>query len=130
MEKAVVLFDGVCNFCDSSVQFIMKHDYKQKFQFASIQSEAGSQLVEQYNLKQMDSVFVIADGKAYVKADAPLYIVRHFKMPWKLFIVFRILPKKVRNIGYDYIAKNRYKWFGKKETCRIPTQEERERFLP
>jgi predicted DCC family thiol-disulfide oxidoreductase YuxK len=130
MEKAVVLFDGVCNFCDSSVQFIMKHDYKQKFQFASIQSETGAKLVEQYGLQGMDSVFVIANGEAYVKADAPLYIVRHFKMPWKLFVGFKLVPRRMRNVVYDYIAKNRYKWFGKKEACRIPTQEERERFLP
>ena len=127
--KGIILFDGVCNFCDASVQFIMKHDSQQFFQFASLQSEAGQELVERYNLQQIDSVIVIKNEKAYVKSAAAIEIVKHFNGLWKIFIVSKVIPPKVRDRIYEYIAKNRYKWFGKKEVCRIPTQEERSRFL-
>lgn len=127
--KAIVLFDGVCNFCDASVQFIIKRDPKAYFQFASIQSEAGQRYVEQYQLHSINSVIVIENNHAYTKSSAALQIVKRFSGMWKLLIVAKIIPLPIRDKVYDYIAKNRYKWFGKKEVCHLPTQEERERFL-
>lgn len=129
MEKGIVLFDGVCNFCDSSVQFIMKRDVHKHFQFASIQSEIGQQLIQKYNLQQLDSLVVIENGYAYTKSNAALEIAKHFRGGWKLVLLVKIFPTFLRDAAYDIFARNRYKWFGQKEVCRIPTKEERERFL-
>lgn len=127
----VILFDGECNFCDSSVQFIIKRDPKGLFHFASLQSPTGQELLKNYQVpKDIDSIVLLDNNKAYYKSAAALRICRHLKGAWKLFYVFNIVPRFIRDTGYDFIARNRYKWFGKKEeSCMLPTQNMRKRFL-
>lgn len=126
----VILFDGVCNFCDASVQFILNRDPKGIFHFASLQSEAGQNLVEKYNVPaDVDSMILIEDDKVYYKSTAALRISRHLQGAWKWLYGFIIIPSPIRNIVYDLIAKNRYKWFGQKESCMLPPPNIRKRFL-
>lgn len=126
----IVLFDGVCNFCASSVQFIIKHDKSNSLQFASLQSTIGQELLTKYNMpKNLEGVVFIENGKAYFKSLAAFRIVRYFSGFWKGLILFSILPKFITDFFYDIIAKNRYKWFGKKDSCMIPSPEIRSRFL-
>lgn len=131
MEQSVILFDGVCNFCNSSVNFIIKHDKAGKIKFAPLQSETGMALLRQYDLlsPSIDSIVFITGGKAYIKSTAALHVAKTLGFPWSLFYVFIIIPAFMRNWIYDIIAKNRYRWFGKKESCMIPTPEVRSRFL-
>ena len=126
----VILFDGECVFCDHSVQFILKRDVEKVFQFASLQSDVGQQLLKQYNVdSSMDSIVVIYQEKAYTQSDAAIVIAQQFKGFWRMLGVVKVLPKWLRDKMYVVIAKNRYRLFGKMETCRIPTKEERSRFL-
>ena len=126
----IVLFDGVCNFCNSSVQFVIRHDTTQSLKFASLQSEIGQQLIAKYNLsKELDSVVFIEDNQAYIKSKAALKISNYFGGFWKLFQVFNIIPTFVRDFFYDIFANNRYKWFGKKDSCMLPSPELSNRFL-
>ncbi len=126
----VVLFDGVCNFCESSVQFIIKHDKSNSLQFASLQSNIGQELLVKYNMPtSIDGVVFIEDDIAYFKSAAAFRIARYFGGFWKTLNILSILPLFVTNFGYDIIAKNRYKWFGKKESCMLPSPEIRNRFL-
>ena len=130
-NKGIILFDGVCNFCNSSVDFIIKRDPKQNFRFASLQSEIGQELVKQSNINtdKVDSLILVSGERFFIKSTAALKIAQKLQFPWNLSYVFLIIPGFVRNIAYDFIARNRYRFFGKKETCRIPTPEERARFL-
>ena len=127
----IILFDGVCNLCNSSVNFIIKRDAKDHFKFGALQSEEGKELVEKYTIdtSQTDSIILIDNGKAFVKSSAALRIARYLSGGWPLLYAFIILPTFLRNWVYDYIAKNRYKWYGKKESCMIPTPELKEKFL-
>jgi len=126
----VVLFDGVCNFCASSVQFIIKHDTTNSLKFASLQSVVGKELLEYYEMpKTLEGVVFVENNKAYFKSAAAFRIARYFGGIWRLLLVFSILPAFVTDFFYDIIARNRYKWFGKKESCMIPTPEIRSRFL-
>lgn len=126
----VILFDGVCNFCDASVQFILNRDPKGIFQFASLQSEAGQNLVKKHNVPaDVDSMILIEDDKVYYKSTAALRISRHLQGAWKWLYGLIIIPSPIRNIVYDLIAKNRYKWFGQKESCMLPPPNIRKRFL-
>jgi predicted DCC family thiol-disulfide oxidoreductase YuxK len=126
----VILFDGVCNFCDASVQFILKRDKKEAFYFASLQSEAGQGLLEKHSVPEnVDSMILVEDDKVYYKSSAALRISRHLDGAWKLLYVFMIVPAPIRNVVYDLIAKNRYKWFGQKESCMLPPPAVRKRFL-
>ncbi|MBE4910221.1 thiol-disulfide oxidoreductase DCC family protein [Bacillus luteolus] len=128
--RRIILFDGECNFCDQSVQFIIKRDPKGDFKFASLQSETGKELLSKYNAsKSIDSIILIEDGHCYYKSSAALRICKKLKGAWKLLYLFIILPRPLRDFFYDIIARNRYKWFGKNESCRIPSPEERKRFL-
>lgn len=130
MQHRIVLFDGECNFCSSSVQFIIKRDRKGYFKFASLQSDAGIKLKRQYHAAEnLDTIVLIDNDKIYYKSDAALRICKNLDGMWKIFSVFIIIPRSLRDILYDLIAKNRYKWFGKKEHCMIPKQEMRDRFL-
>ncbi|XEC93350.1 thiol-disulfide oxidoreductase DCC family protein [Paenibacillus tarimensis] len=128
-EKAVVLFDGVCNFCNSSVQFIIKRDSKRRFQFASLQSEAARRMLNDHHAPPSDSVVLIESGQVYVKSTAALRICRHLDGFWKYCSVFLAVPWGLRDIVYNFIAKNRYRWFGKRDSCMLPTPEQRSRFL-
>lgn len=130
MEHAIVLFDGDCNFCDSSVQFIINHDPAGYYQFASLQSEIGSQLREEHQIPDdVDSLVLIQDGQAYVKSEGALKISRHLTGLWKLAYHLKPLPRPVRDAAYDVIANNRYKVFGKLDSCMLPPPHIRKRFL-
>ena len=126
----IILFDGECVFCDHSVQFILRRDVNEVFRFASLQSDVGQQLLKQYNVdSSIDSIVVIYQDKVYTQSDAAIVIAKHFKGLWRLLVVVKVLPKWLRDKMYVMIAKNRYRLFGQMETCRIPTKEERRRFL-
>ncbi|REB07959.1 thiol-disulfide oxidoreductase DCC family protein [Sporosarcina sp. BI001-red] len=129
--KRTVLFDGECNFCDASVQFIIKRDPYEYFQFASLQSETGQQLSKDFGVPEyVDSLVLIEKGKAYTKSGAALRIAKKLDGLWHLTFLFIIVPSPIRNSVYDFFARNRYKWFGKKEeACMLPTTSERKRFL-
>jgi predicted DCC family thiol-disulfide oxidoreductase YuxK len=130
-QHPIILFDGVCNFCNGAINFIIKQDKKGLFRFAALQSGAGQQLLDLYHLKKGDfESFVLLDGeKVYYKSRASLKIFCQLPWYWRWTQVFWIIPKFVRDSLYNIIAKNRYKWFGKKEQCMIPTPEQRMRFL-
>jgi predicted DCC family thiol-disulfide oxidoreductase YuxK len=130
-EKGIILFDGVCNMCNASVNFIIDRDKANKFKFASLQSETGKNLLVKFqkDAEKLDSVVLITQGKLYDKSSAALKIASMLPLPYPLSILFRVFPKALRDIVYDYIAKNRYKWFGKKDACRIPDAETKSRFL-
>jgi predicted DCC family thiol-disulfide oxidoreductase YuxK len=127
----IVLFDGVCNFCDSSVQLILRKERKPILKFASLQSETGQKLIKQYGLDKggIDSIVYISNGKARIKSTAALYLAKRLKGGYPLLFGFIIVPPFLRNWVYDWVARNRYKWFGKKDSCMIPSKEIRERFV-
>ncbi|WP_203363418.1 thiol-disulfide oxidoreductase DCC family protein [Bacillus sp. REN10] len=126
----VVLFDGECNFCDHSVQFIIKRDPNAYYKFASLQSEAGKQLVAAYKVpSNIDSLLLIDDKHCYHQSTAALRICKHLSGGWKLFYYLLIIPRPIRDRVYRWIAKNRYKWFGKKDHCIMPSPDIRDRFL-
>ena len=128
--KLIVLFDGVCNFCNQSVQFIIKRDPSQRFQFASLQSDMGEKLKTEIAIpEQIDSLILIEKERYFTKSTAALKIARHLKGPTRLLYVFIAIPKPIRDFFYQILAKNRYKWFGKRDSCMIPTPKERQRFL-
>ncbi|MFJ7827288.1 thiol-disulfide oxidoreductase DCC family protein [Psychrobacillus sp. NPDC096623] len=127
---AIILFDGECNFCDASVQFIIKRDPKGYFQFAAQQSEIGEELKRQYAIPEaMDSLVVVDQHKVYNSSDAALHITKHLSGLWGFLYVLKLVPKRLRDIVYKFVAKNRYAWFGKKDSCSIPSPEIRNRFL-
>lgn len=127
---AIVLFDGECNFCDASVQFIIKRDPKGYFQFAAQQSDIGLTLKRQYAVHDtLDSILVIDQHKVYNSSDAALHISKHLNGLWSFLYMLRVIPKSIRDVVYKFIAKNRYAWFGKKDSCMIPSPEIRNRFL-
>ena len=130
-NKSIILFDGVCNLCNTSVIFIIKHDKKAHFKFASLQSDAAKELLLQLNLKKvkMDSIVLIENNKIHKKSTAALRISRKLNGGFKLLYAFIIIPTFVRNWVYNYIAKNRYKWFGKKDSCMIPSEKLKDRFI-
>lgn len=127
----VILFDGVCNFCNSSVNLIIRNDRKNIFRFAPLQSGIGNQLLKHYHIDPQitDSIVYIEGGKAYVRSSAALRIAKRMKGLYPLLFGFIIIPPFVRDLFYNIIAKNRYKWFGKKDSCMIPTPEVRQKFI-
>ena len=131
MTNPIVLFDGVCNLCSTSVQFILQRDPVGRFRFASLQSDLAQRLLTEQGLdpKALDSVVVIDGDRLYRESDAALRIARDLKGAWKALTVFRVIPRPVRDWAYRLIARNRYRWFGKSETCWLPTPELRGRFL-
>ena len=130
-KKAIILFDGVCNLCNSSVQFVIQHDRANKFLFAALQSQTGQALLQQYNLPQQgfNSFVLIQNEKVFLKSTAALHVAKQLNGPAKLLYGFIIVPAFIRNTVYNFIAKNRYKWFGKKESCMMPTPTLQSRFL-
>lgn len=128
--SSIILFDGECNFCDHSVQFIIKRDLKAAFKFAALQSDIGKELTKKYGvLENIDSIILVEDTKCYYKSSAALRIAKRLNGGWKLLYCLVLLPKPLRDYFYSYFAKNRYKWFGRKEICMIPTPDIRKRFL-
>ena len=129
-DQPIVLFDGVCNFCDASVNFIISRDRAGVFRFARLQSVAGRELIEKYSIPaDVDSVILIDNDRAFIHSDAALRIAQRLGGVWKLLSLFRIVPRPIRDWGYKLFAKNRYRLFGKKDSCMMPTPEIRERFL-
>ena len=130
-DHPIILFDGVCNFCNGAINFIIRQDSKKLFRFAPLQSSTGQQLLQQYQLFQnpFDSFILIQDGKAFIKSTAALKLYNRLGWYWKWTQIFWLIPPFLRNAVYDVIAKNRYKLFGKKEECMIPTPDVRSRFV-
>jgi predicted DCC family thiol-disulfide oxidoreductase YuxK len=127
----VILFDGVCNFCNSSINFAIKRDKNNQLKFAAMQSTAGSQLLQQYSIseKNMQSFIFIQNGIVYNRSTAALKVCTHLNGGWPLLYGFIIVPKFIRDGVYNFIAKNRYKWFGKKNECMVPSPAIRAKFL-
>lgn len=131
-NKLIVLFDGVCNLCNDSVLKIIKNDKNDVFRFTSIQSETGSKIIDYLGIDttKTDSIILYDPNVAYyIKSDAALKILNQFNGFWKLFQIFTVLPNSFNDIFYSFIARNRYRWFGKKEYCMIPTPELKAKFL-
>lgn len=130
-EDPVLLFDGVCNLCDGSVKFILRHEKNSDLKFAAIQSEAGQKLLSQKNINpgQIDSVILIKGGKVYTESDAVLNVTKFLRFPYSLCNILRVVPKPVRNFFYKKVARNRYRWFGKRDSCMMPTPNLENRFL-
>jgi predicted DCC family thiol-disulfide oxidoreductase YuxK len=130
LNNSIILFDGVCNLCNGFVRFIIKHDSKAVFKFAALQSAAGKALLARHNLAEdLQSVILVQDSKVYTQSAAVLRIATQLGFWWKLSYVFFIVPPFIRNAVYHFIAKHRLKFFGKSETCMIPTPETESRFL-
>jgi len=130
-QKSIILFDGICNLCNASVRFILKRDQTKQFLFTSLQSDASKKLLLQYKVKKigMDSILLIEDGKIHQKSTAVLKICRHLNWPWKMFSVAHHLPESFRDRIYDLVAKYRYQWFGKKDSCTMMMPEFKNRFI-
>ena len=130
-DRAVVLFDGICNFCSSSVLFIIRRDPEGYFRFAALQTETGSMLMKKHNIHsvKMESIILIENNMVYYRSTAALRIARKLKGGWILFYVFMIIPPFIRNFFYDIVARNRYRWFGKRENCFLPGPNVKERFI-
>lgn len=130
-KEGIVLFDGVCNLCNYLLHFIIKRDPGAKFRFAALQTMIGQQLLMEKQIlsANSNSVVYIRDGNCFIKSSAILYILLDLGGVWKIFYVFIILPPFIRDFVYTIIARTRYKIFGKRDTCMIPTSEIRDRFL-
>ena len=131
-HKKLILFDGVCNLCNSSVLHVIKRDKKNLFMFTAIQSHAGQEIIKKYNIdtSKIDSILLYTPNKGInYKSTAALKIAYYLGFPQSIISAFLLIPPFIRNWVYDYIAKNRYKWYGKKETCMIPTPELKSRLL-
>jgi predicted DCC family thiol-disulfide oxidoreductase YuxK len=127
----IVLFDGVCNLCSGSVQFLLRRDPGGRFRFASLQSQVGEELLAKLGIDRrvVDSVILVEGDRWYKESDAALGIARQLPGAWKLLTAFRLIPRPLRDAAYRLIARNRYRWFGRTEACWLPTPELRERFL-
>jgi len=131
-DKKIILFDGVCNLCNSSVQFIIKHDKNDSCRFVALQSELGQKIVKHIGIDttKTDSIILYEPGIAYyLKAEAAFKIAKELNGIYSFLGFLSVLPNSITNFGYDYIAKSRYKWYGKKESCMIPTVELKAKFL-
>ncbi len=127
----IILFDGVCNLCNGAINFVIKRDKKEIFKFAALQSEVGKSLLLRYKVdpSTVDSIVLIDRKEYYLKSSAALRISKHLSGFYPILYGFLVLPRFIRDAIYDYIAKNRYRWFGKKESCMVPTPELQSRFL-
>ncbi len=131
IDKPIIIFDGVCNFCNAIVNFIIRQDKKNVFLFTALQSESGKKLMEQYqiNWQQTDSFVLIEKNKAYTKSNAALRLYNKLPWYWKWTQLLWIFPRFIRDWVYGIIAKNRYKWWGKRKECMVPTPELKKKFL-
>ena len=130
-DSKILLFDGECNLCNSTVQFVIERDKKAKVKFTSLQSDEGKKIMEanKIPIHYIDSIIYFENGKVFYKSTAALKMFRNLDGLWKLTYAFIIVPTFIRNIVYDFIAKNRTKWFGKTESCWVMTNELSDRFL-
>ena len=131
VNKAVILFDGVCNLCNSSVDFVMNRDVNDKFLFASLQSSFAENqpLLRKHQPKDLDSIILLKGQNVFDKSSAVLRIAKELKGGWPILYIFIVIPKAIRDGIYDWVASNRYKWFGKSDTCRVPTKKEQAKFI-
>ena len=129
--KPIILFDGVCNFCNGAVLFVIRHDKSARFTFVSLQSTFGQEKLKQFGLSsdELSTIVLLNKGRIFTKSSAALEIARHLDGLWPLFPLLKIVPSRVRDFAYDFIARNRYRWFGKREACMIPTPKLKSRFL-
>lgn len=129
--RPVIVFDGVCNLCNALVDFVLRRDPRKTFLFASNQSAEGRDLLVRHGADPSDvtTLYLIEDGRAFDRSTAALRIARRLRFPWNLAYGLIVVPRPVRDWFYKVVARNRYRLFGKSETCRLPTPEERERFL-
>lgn len=124
-KNPIILFDGVCNLCNGGVDFLLRRDRKKQFRFIPLQSESGKLYIRKFQIPvNTDSVILIRFNQVYFESDAIIEIAGMLNYPWKLGVIAKIIPKKIRNSLYRIIARNRYRWFGKRSTCRIPSSEE------
>ncbi len=130
-SQSVIFFDGVCNLCNSTVQFVIKHDRRQYFKFAALQSEFAQEQLSGFVLKAKrgDSFVLVEDGKVYEQSTAALRVAKKLSGLWRLVYIFIVVPPFVRDAVYNFVARNRYKWFGKQESCWVPTPDLKSRFL-
>ncbi|MEZ4840042.1 MAG: DCC1-like thiol-disulfide oxidoreductase family protein [Flavobacteriaceae bacterium] len=130
-DSNIILFDGVCNLCNSSVQFIIKRNKKQHFYYASLQSDVAKEILLQHLEKKitLDTIVFVEKGNIYTKSTAALRISKYLDGLWKFAYVLIIIPRPIRDIFYDFVAKKRYVWFGKRESCMMPTDDQKKMFL-
>ena len=130
-KQSIILFDGVCNLCNSSVQFVLDRDNKKQFLFASLQSDAAKKLLLQFNheISNITSLVLIENDKIFYKSTAVLRIVKKLKPLWCSLYIFILVPKYIRDITYDFVAKRRYNWFGQRETCLLYNGKYKNRFI-
>jgi len=131
---AIILFDGVCNLCNGTVRFIVKRDRSARFRFGSLQGEAARRVCAEAGIaapdaREPDSIIVVADGRALERSDAVLAIAARLPFPWPLLGAFRLLPRGLRDLAYRFVARRRYRWFGRRESCMVPTPALRDRFI-
>ncbi len=131
IDEWIILFDGVCNLCEALVFFVYKRDGKEKFKFAPMQSDVGFALLENAGIKgdDLDTMVLMREGVAYTKSAAILKVMKELDGFWPIFYVLMIIPEPLRDMAYAFIAKNRYRWFGKKNACMVPDPELKKRFL-
>ena len=129
--RPFILFDGVCNLCDRSIQFILKKSKNKKLMFAPFQTQPGRELAMQFGISPTDlqSFVFVENGRPYKKSTAALKVCRHLGGAWPLLYVMIIVPRVIRDGIYDFIARNRYRWFGKKTECMIPSDQDNARFI-
>ena len=127
----LLLFDGVCNLCDRSVQFVLDHESAGEIRFASLQSRVGRAVLAEHGLAgaDIDSVVFVVNGRALVQSDAALAVAARLEAPWRWLALGRFVPHSLRDRAYTWVARNRYRWFGTREACRLPSAETRARFL-
>lgn len=127
----VILFDGVCNLCNGFVQFVIPRDPRARFRFASLQSSAAAALLNGRRSRGPlpDSVLLLQDGRLFTQSDAALRVAKGLTFPWNLAYAFVVVPRPLRDVVYAWVARNRYRWFGKRDVCMVPTPELRTRFL-
>jgi len=130
-QDNVIVFDGICNLCSWSVRFIIKRDPGGVFHFAPLQSDTGARLLDEYGLDANDvkTFLLVHGGKAYIKSDAALEIIKEFRGCWRVLTILHIIPRSVRDWCYDILASSRYRWFGRKDACMVPTDDIKGRFL-
>ncbi|GJM35607.1 MAG: hypothetical protein DHS20C18_46080 [Saprospiraceae bacterium] len=130
-DHPILLFDGVCNLCNGFVQFVIQRDPEAIFRFAPLQSEVGMQILRKANIPtdELSTVVLYQDDVIYTHSDVPLQVARKLGKGWQLLYIFRYLPKGFRDSIYRWVARNRYRWFGKRESCMMPTPDIKSRFL-
>ena len=127
----IIIFDGICNLCNATVLFLINRDKKNIFKFVSMQSDIAKQIFKEYNInfKNLDTIIFIEKNDFYIKSDAIIRIFKKLNYPWKVFYFLKFLPKFIRDRIYDIVANNRYNWFGRRNTCMIPSNETKSKFI-